>query len=518
MKKSVRAPSVPARRRGITRLLCIGAGVSLVVVIALSAAGVSWLRAKNAVEGFDQRAVAREMSAHPIEEVRRAFAGGEDAAGLGRAPYDRVAGHLLEGFLAYRGDHGSKVYYPGEPSWHGREVDAIEGFARMLPFAAAWLAAGGEDRVPTADGPVSLSDALRDGLVNGTDPGHPGYWGLPGRFDQRIVEASDIELGIWLGRDTIWSKLDAGERVRVLDWLRAAADQHVFEGTWQLFPVLTERVIDHFEASTEQLSARARTGYERFLGLYEGDGWYRDVPKGIDYYNAWAMHYALFWINQIDPDWDRDRIRSRLAQFAGFFRHLFGPHGVPIMGRSLCYRLALPAPLVAAAFVAPERIPPGEAMRALDATWSHFVPRGAVDEGRITQGICADDPALLDGYSGPGSCLWSLRSLVVAYYAQASGGMLEAPRLPLPVERGDFVARAPVPGWTVEGTRADGHVRLRIEANADAAPAPIRAHGTANAIREWVAKAPRRPNNAAALYGRPEYSTAEPLSACEARR
>src|SRR5690606_41711400 len=108
----------------------------------------------------------------------------------------------------------------------------------------------------------------------------------------------------------------------------------------------------------------------------------------------------------------------------GSSARLCGAHCVPIVGRSRSYRLVRPAPLVAAAVVAPGRIPPGEAMRALDATWSRFVPRGAVVEGRITQGICADDPALLDGYSGPGSCLWSLRSLLVAYYAQASGGML----------------------------------------------------------------------------------------------
>jgi len=188
------------------------------------------------------------------------------------------------------------------------------------------------------------------------------------------------------------------------------------------------------------------------------------------------------------------------------------------MGRSLCYRLALPAPVVAASLVAPERIAPGEAMRALDATWSYYVARGAVEQGRITQGVCADDKALLDGYSGPASCLWSLRSLVVAYYAETLQPMFETPREPLPVERGDFTVRADAPGWTVEGKRADGHIRLRIDANAGNEPAPLHAYGRGNSIKEWLAQAPRRPNNSAALYGRPEYSTADPVSACEVRR
>lgn len=497
--------------RWLLALLALG----LVAVLLVAIAGGAWVRKKSAVEGFGERVQPREMSAHPIAAVRLAFAAQGGAAGLGRSPYDELARHLLEGFLTYRGESASLVFYPGEPSWHGRRVDAQEGFARMLPFAAAWLAAGGEDRIATATGPVSLVEVLRDGLANGTDPDHPGYWGAPGRFDQRIVEASDIALGLWLARDRIWPMLDEGQRARVLDWLRAVAGQHVFQGAWQLFPVLVERVINDFGASTAQLQARSRTGYERFLALYRGGGWYLDMPRGFDYYNAWGMHYALFWIDRIDPAWDPATIRPRLVEFAGFFRHLFGPRGVPIMGRSLCYRLALPAPVLAASLVDPDRMPPGEAMRALDATWSYFIARGAVEQGRITQGVCDDDRALLDGYSGPASCLWSLRSLVVAYYAQTRQAMLDAPRQPLPVERGDFIVRADAPGWTVEGSRADGHVRLRIDANAGADPAPIRAFGPGNAFREWLAQAPRRPENGAALYGRPEYSTATPPSACE---
>ena len=498
--------------------LVVLAVLVLLVALIVGVAGGAWVRAQSAVEGFSERAPAREMTTHPLAAVRQAFAAAQGEAGLGRAAYDTVGGHLLEGFLAYRGDELSLAYYPGATSWHGRRVDAEEGFSRMLPFAAAWLAAGGADAIMTATGPESLARALRDGLVNGTDPDHPGYWGWPGPFDQRIVEGSDIALGLWLARDRVWPMLDEAQRARLLAWLRAAARTHVFQGTWQLFPVLIERVVDYFGGSTEQTRARARTGYERFLDLHRGGGWYYDMPRGFDYYNAWGMHYAMFWIDQIDPYWDPDRIRPRLVEFAEFFRHLFGPQGSPIMGRSLCYRLALPAPILAAAMVAPDRVAPGEAMRALDATWSHYLARGAVQQGRITQGVCGDDLALVDGYTGPASCLWSLRSLVVAYYAQTRQAMFEVPRQPLPVERGDFVVRADAPGWTVEGRRADGHIRLRIDANAGTEPAPLRPFGMRNSIREWLAQAPRRPNNTAALYGRPEYSTADPLSACEPSR
>src|SRR5690606_10704582 len=126
--------------------------LGLLAAVALAVAAGIWMRKKNAVEGFGERASPAVMAAHPIADVRRAFEAAEAdaAAGLGRAPYDLAAGHLLEGFLAYRGDSPSLAYYPGEPSWTGRRIDAEEAFSRILPFAAAWLAAGGDDAIATA--------------------------------------------------------------------------------------------------------------------------------------------------------------------------------------------------------------------------------------------------------------------------------------------------------------------------------------------------------------------------------
>jgi len=498
-------------RRWLLGLVALG----VVGLVVLAVGAGLFLRKKNEVEGFRLRAEPIAMTAQPVADVRRTFAAEASAvAGLGREPYDLVAAHLLEGFLAYRGDERAKAYYPGAPSRHGREVDAVEGFTRVFPFAAAWLGES-NDLVETAEGPASVAQALLDGLVAGTDPGHPEYWGEPEGFDQRIVEASDIALGLWIARDRLWPMLDEAQRERVLDWLRAAARQQVFQGVWQLYPVLVERVVDALDGSTAQTTMRARTAYERFEMQYRGGGWYADVPKGFDYYNAWGMHYALFWIDQVDPGWDRERIRSRLAEFAGFYKHLFSPHGVPLMGHSLCYRLAAPAPLVAASLVVPSAVSPGEAMRALDATWSYYVARGAIDQGRVTQGVCADDPALLDGYAGAASCLWSLRSLVLAYYADRHQPMFEREREPLPVERGDFSVHAEAPGWRAEASQADGHVRLLIDANQGNTPAPVRRYGWRESLKEWLVRAPRRPDNAEALYHRPMYSTAEPLSACE---
>src|SRR5690606_28227203 len=111
---------------------------------------------------------------------------------------------------------------------------------------------------------------------------------------------------------------------------------------------------------------------------YIGEGWFDDPPKGIDYYNAWSIHYSLFWLDQIDPTFDRDFIRKSHSEFIKFYKFFFSENGFPIMGRSVCYRLAAPAPIVTSSLIAASEIPKGLALRILDATWIHFVEHNSL--------------------------------------------------------------------------------------------------------------------------------------------
>ena len=77
--------------------------------------------------------------------------------------------------------------------------------------------------------------------------------------------------------------------------------------------------------------------------------------------------------------------------------------------------MAAPSPLIFGQQTDPDEVPPAEARRALDATWSYFIQRDSLKGGNVTQGYCESDPRILDNYSGPASCLWALRSLILAY-------------------------------------------------------------------------------------------------------
>jgi hypothetical protein len=157
-------------------------------------------------------------------------------------------------------------------------------------------------------------------------------------------------------------------------------------------------------------------------------------------------------------------------------------------------------------------------MRALDLTWSWFIGHGALAAGSVTAGLCGADPALQASYSGPASCLWSLRPLVMVYVLDRELGLLESPREPLAVERGDFVIRHETTGWTISGRAATGAIDLSIEANPPGdgpEDGPVlKPYGLSLQLAEALVQAPRRPDNTDALYRRRHYTTDKPVGRC----
>jgi hypothetical protein len=204
--------------------------------------------------------------------------------------------------------------------------------------------------------------------------------------------------------------------------------------------------------------------YNGFKDLYRGKGWFADGDEShgeaFDFYNAWSMHYSLYWLNRIDPGLDKAFIEQALDEFLKGYKYLFGADGFPIFGRSICYRMALPAPLVFGYVEHPDRVSAGEARRAMDTVWRYFAQHGGLNAGTVTQGYCGADPRILDRYMGPASCNWSLRSLVAALALPVDAAFWTAPERPLPVELADFrVALGPT-GWVVVGEHSQARISL----------------------------------------------------------
>jgi hypothetical protein len=427
-----------------------------------------------------------------------------------RDDYRGLLAYFAGGWLRGRSALGARVSYPGYPSCRGRVCDLLEGFARMAPLLGAWVEGGRGTALPLPDGrTLDVADAFRRGMLAGTDPASSEYWGVIGDHDQRAVESADLALALWFFRDDVWRDLRDAERSQIASWLSQVERVRMPDNNWHLFAVLVSVVLHRLRCPADL--AGARRHYERVKEFYLGDGWFKDGERGrVDYYNAWGFHYALHWLDQIDPGWDPAFIRGAAAEFLEVYRFLIGPEGFPVMGRSVCYRMAAPAPLVAGHGSHPGIVSAGEARRALDATWTHFIRRGALRRGTATQGYYRADPRILDNYSGPASCLWSLRSLIVAFALPDGAPFWTAAPEPLPVERADYRVTVPATGWTIVGRHADRSITLEIP-QAEAHPSALEPYGVRRRLASLLAREPRRPENEHAKYGQPAYSSALPF-------
>jgi hypothetical protein len=427
--------------------------------------------------------------------------------------YDSLFRYFILGWQTYRLPDGASAIYPGLPSSHGAGADQMEGFARLAPLVAAWISSGRPGKIELYNGfSVDLNALLREGVLTGTNPRSRGYWGTIADYDQRLVEASDIALILWLGRHTLWQGLTESERSQVGRWLFQVNGKRVRDNNWHLFVTFTNVVLAALGQPSDLKEARQH--YVRLKSFYRGDGWFSDGPSPtFDYYNAWSIHYLLYWLTQVDPSWDPDFIRNASGLFLGKYRYLFGPAGFPIRGRSVCYRMAAPAPLVAGQLAPLHIVPPDEARRALDDVWRYFIARNAVSEGMVTQGYCGPDPRVLDNYSGPASCLWSLRSLVMAF-SQAPGTSLWTARAGRsPVDTADVDVSIPAIQWRIVGRRGSGYVSI-MNTDSLGAGTALQSAGPVGHVAERIFRRPFRPRNTGAKYHRALYRGDQPFCGC----
>jgi hypothetical protein len=428
-----------------------------------------------------------------------------------RKDFERLAAYFQNGFAAYKDPSGSTASYPGLPSSHGRRTDSVEGFSRMAPLMAVYLRSHPHQDSQQA---AQARQFLIQAWTSGSDPKSEGYWGPIWDNDQRIIEAADIALSIWLLRDSEWASLAQPTRNNMVEWLLQVNHKKTEDNNWHLFVTYVNLAVSSLGYPADM--QEAHTHYDRFKTFYRGDGWFSDGPEPkFDYYNSWGIAYQLFWIDQVDANFDHKFIATRLNDFAKNLQYLIGPNGFPITGRSMCYRLAATAPLILAQTLPQPSVPPGAARRALDTTWKYFLAKGAVSGGRVTQGYCGFDERVVDSYSGPASCQWSLRSLISALYLDSSNKFWTSPEQPLPVEQADYSVNFPQPGWTVAGHKPDTIVILTKSTQAGI---PLKAESPFMTVVDRITGKVHRPGNDEMKYGLHEYRSDTPFCGCAPAR
>jgi hypothetical protein len=422
----------------------------------------------------------------------------------GRDRYFHILQYILTGFSQRASPLCTRASLPGLPSSNGDQIDQMEAFSRVAPLLAAWIFGGGPNEIETLQGKtIDLKALLSTALAAATDPSSPEYWGPLRDNDQRVCEAADLAITLWLSRDWIGKYLSANSLAKVNAWLTLGIDRVVKRNNWDLFPCTIAAVLQALQCPVDDEKIRMRV--DRIRHDYIARGLFRDGPNGrVDYYTAWAYHYHLSFLQLITPALKLPAILKDRRDITRILLHLISPRGIPIMGRSVHYRLAVPAPLIMCILLDDSHIRPGQARRALDAVWEHFVARGALKSGRITQGYYKDDEIWLDTYSGPASPLWSLRSIIPALMLPHTHFFWRTSPVPLPIEAGDF--HMPLCGKStyIKGSHTTQEIRIVRESAVPVRKRAVRPIKLLRALRY-------RPDKSSLRYDLPEYSCLHPF-------
>lgn len=292
-------------------------------------------------------------------------------------------------------------------------VGEFEGFARlfwgMIPFFA------GGYHYPEAE------QALRAGIIAGTDPNHESYWGEPGGLlrshrDQRLVEMAPIGLALALCPEIFWDPLSPLEKERLGTWLRLCMDRPYNDNNWLFFRVMVSLGLHRVGVAFDL--AAVESHLDRLESFYIADGWYEDGVMGrYDHYIAFAMHlYGLIYARvagERDPE-RASRFRERATTFAPHYAAWFADTGAGLpYGRSLTYRFAHASFWGALAYA--DCTPygwgtlKGLVLRNL-RYWSEQPI--AHPNGVLSLGYGYTNPAMIEEYSTDGSPLWALKAML----------------------------------------------------------------------------------------------------------
>ncbi|MCR1161581.1 DUF2264 domain-containing protein [Paenarthrobacter sp. UW852] len=391
--------------------------------------------------------------------------------GLTREHWCAYADHLLRSAHHFGTPDHANIHLPGANSRYGPRSDSLEAFARTFLLASFRIAGD-----PATTG--WIADWYAAGLDAGTNPANPDRWPTPGELGQAKVEAASLAVGLALTRDVLWDKLPERVQEQLIAWLETVIGEEYPPINWVWFQIVVETFLASVggRSSDEDIDA----GLAIHDSLYRGGGWFADGPeRAYDHYVGWAFQvYPQLWA-LMAPNDPRVIARKaldgdRLADYLDDAAYLVGANGAPlIQGRSLIYRFAAAAPFWVGELSGHTRLAPGMARRAASGMLDYFARHGSITEdGLLSIGWHGEFAGMKQAYSGFGSPYWAAKGML-GLALPADHRVWTAVEAPLPVEVADTQRLITAPGWQVDGTAADGVVRIRNHATDHAVPGAL---------------------------------------------
>ncbi len=291
---------------------------------------------------------------------------------------------------------------------YGSYIAGMEGFSRVLWGLVPYWCGGGRDD--------EFARIYKKGIVAGTNPDSPEYWGDLGSHDQRMVEMAAISYGILLTPKYLWEPLLAHEKKNLTNWLSQINLYNMPENNWQFFAVLVNLALKSVGAEYDR--KRMQKSFDLYESFYLGNGWYADGKRPQkDYYVSFAIHFYCVLYSKFAEDTEGEEERCRLyreraKEFAKDFIYWFDDEGRGLLfGRSLTYRFAQVAFFSACLLADVEVFPVAVVKGIIERNLNYWLNMPVFDNGGVlTIGVAYPDMLMSENYNAPGSPYWALKS------------------------------------------------------------------------------------------------------------
>ena len=383
--------------------------------------------------------------------------------GWTRKHWEEVFFALMKGIVESASPGGARQRIPGPRSHHGLLADELEGFTRSMIMAGPWLH-GSKTGVYTWKGAkVDVAAFYRKGILAGTDPKDPEYWGDIVDYVQHLVEMAALAWGLYLSKELIWDQYSDAEKKQVADYLFQCTKVKYHQNNWLLFNVITNAVLKKLGMpySQEQIDTNLK-GCDH---MYMGDGWYRDGNiNRIDYYNSWAfLYYYLLWVI-LDGDSNPELAnihKDRVRMFVRDFRYFFSKDGsTPCFGRSMIYRFGFLSSIALGQHLGCLDIPAGEVKTMCNSAMKFFFSHEILTEqNHLSMGFLRPCAEILEHYSCGGSPYWATKAFNILLIPR-NDPFWKVKEEKLPIHRNNYSVPLRHAGLLLVGDKKTGHVQL----------------------------------------------------------
>jgi hypothetical protein len=336
----------------------------------------------------------------------------------------------------------------GPPSDHDRQADRLESFARPLTLAAFWLQSVA--RPEDAAFRQRLAGWFREGLVAGTNPNGPHYWGPDASYHQHHVEMGLMAIALQIAARDVWAPLSPDEQAQVTRWFASCRGGGIVNNNHLFMSVHILEFLGKHGLAHRTDRAVIAAHLKQLETMHRGGGWFEDgINQAYDHYNAYAFHfYGLMWahLHGAQEPARATRWREWAKLFVHDYQHFFAASGEhPAFGRSITYRFNCLNVFGLALAENCTDIAPGRLRRLCTRNLDFFLSRSIYNEqGVLAPGFTDVFPKIIESYSAPASPYWAAKGFT-PLLLPPEHAFWQDPEQPLPAELG-FVRVLPAPG------------------------------------------------------------------------